>query len=843
MTDYLQVEQANTCAAEAQFSDRMYAEVGDGAPRVLSVQASHCQSDVRYDVFSRNHQCTCVALTFLANHSEGIMFKMPDLDRVLEEGDALYVGIKMQLITEGRFHQDLLTMDEVPLSVSTLNQTYYVQKSDVMMGYLRARGTPSREGWWIPLPERLQCLSTDVSHALLMVSPECIAVFRDRSGRYGFFDSHSRTADGLPHPTGDGTAVILTFTHLSDMTDRILQLFWERSDEAGYEFMPVSFETGQQSGQLPSLSVCEQASQVISALPESGTNVGAKVNLVGSGAKNQEKIDKINKQRRRKEMHKTTDSTKQRGGPKDPTASHVMRKHKKRDYERNRYVSSLQFQTNKKKAVKEKYKQDPHFRNKKKDYMARRYKIDKVVQSKKKAYMVRRYSTDTLFQRRMKEYMVRRYSTDTLFQRRMKEYMIKRYAGDSEFRAHHILRCTLRKTQKCVGDAAYHVLHRLQCALKIKKKYKPYIHHSQKTPQPLVSKVMESAIHAFRCKIQKGPTHVCTVCHRALFPDQVRVCNRTRYDKNVHVAASCLTGKYVHACDSACSDFCVVPEERKQEWICHTCDSHLKRGHMPSIASANKLELQPIPTELVELNVLERQLIAKIVPFAKIVALPKGQQKAVHGAIVCVPSEVEQTVNSLPRPRSASQLLQVKLKRHIKFKGYQHFHTVNMHNVLAALSKLKAVHSEYRDISIRESAIFESHLDEEGDDTENQQEVDVAEQPGQVEQQVSVEEHDELRPGLTLDTCMQPPDIGQEILSYGEGIFSIAPAQGKKPVGFFKIPKLEAMAFPVQFPTGQNTIDEARQISLSPSMYFKARLFSVDTRLRAIRVTYSFRNL
>ncbi len=172
-------------------------------------------------------------------------------------------------------------------------------------------------------------------------------------------------------------------------------------------------------------------------------------------------------------------------------------------------------------------------------------------------------------------------------------------------------------------------------------KYKPYIHHSQKTPQPLVSKVMESAIHAFRCKIQKGPTHICTVCHRALFPDQVRVCNRTRYDKNVHVAASCLTGKYVHACDSACSDFCVVPEERRLEWICHTCDSHLKRGHMPSIASANKLELQPIPTELVELNVLERQLIAKIVPFAKIVALPKGQQKAVHGAIVCVPSEVE----------------------------------------------------------------------------------------------------------------------------------------------------------------------------------------------------------
>ncbi|KAG1924711.1 hypothetical protein F2P79_025983, partial [Pimephales promelas] len=36
---------------------------------------------------------------------------------------------------------------------------------------------------------------------------------------------------------------------------------------------------------------------------------------------------------------------------------------------------------------------------------------------------------------------------------------------------------------------------------------------------------MESAIHAFRCKIQKGSTHVYTVCHRALFPDQVKGVN------------------------------------------------------------------------------------------------------------------------------------------------------------------------------------------------------------------------------------------------------------------------------------------------------------------------------
>lgn len=82
----------------AQFSDGQQYEDSNNTSRVLSVQASHCQSDARYDIFSRNHQCTCVALTFLAYHSEGTLFTQPDLDRVLEEGDALYVGFKMQLI-------------------------------------------------------------------------------------------------------------------------------------------------------------------------------------------------------------------------------------------------------------------------------------------------------------------------------------------------------------------------------------------------------------------------------------------------------------------------------------------------------------------------------------------------------------------------------------------------------------------------------------------------------------------------------------------------------------------------------------------------------------------------
>ncbi|KAE8291787.1 hypothetical protein D5F01_LYC09148 [Larimichthys crocea] len=186
---------------------------------------------------------------------------------------------------------------------------------------------------------------------------------------------------------------------------------------------------------------------------------------------------------------------------------------------------------------------------------------------------------------------------------------------------------------------------------------------------------------------------------------------------------------------------------------------------------------------------------------------PNQDSKEQYTVLVCVSSEVEATVNCLPRPSSDAQLLQVKLKRHIKYKGHQYFFTVNMKNVLAGLATLKDIHSEHKDVSIDETATFDSLPDDLPYDKEQTQQDngDASEQADQSQNP----EKDELRPGLVLDSCMQPPDIAQEVLSYGDGIFSVAPAQGNKPVGFFAISKLEAMAFPVQFPTGQNTVGKA----------------------------------
>ncbi|CAI5637789.1 unnamed protein product [Oreochromis niloticus] len=300
---------------------------------------------------------------------------------------------------------------------------------------------------------------------------------------------------------------------------------------------------------------------------------------------------------------------------------------------------------------------------------------------------------------------------------------------------------------------------------------------------------------------------------------------------------------------------CNVPDERKREWICHTCHTHLKNGSMPALAVANKLDLADIPPELSDLNILERHLIAKCIPFAKIIPLPKGRQRAIRGNVVCVPSEVQETVEALPRLRINSQVMRVKLKRRLSYKGHQLFQTVSWSKLVQALHKLKQIHPQYKDVSIRDDAelcdpTLPDEDDEEEDDDENMNEddydaadlmeIDSCEKNALCEAQNENEQDIDMLPcdgeqpreqmrddsdqadgltngGFALESCLQPPDVAEEILCFSEGIYSVAPAERNNPISFFKTPKLEAMAFPVQFPTGQNTLDERRLIKVSPS--------------------------
>ncbi len=201
--------------------------------------------------------------------------------------------------------------------------------------------------------------------------------------------------------------------------------------------------------------------------------------------------------------------------------------------------------------------------------------------------------------------------------------------------------------------------------------------------------------------MQEFPAIACTVCHRARFKEQVKQCQRSKYPNTARVQ-NAMTGDYVHRCNDGCSDRSTYHKLKQKEWVCFTCDRHLKKGDVPPQAIVNGLRLEPIPEELKTLNPLERHLISIIQPFQKIVPLPKGGQKGVRGQMVCVPADLQKTADTLPWTPDTHSLIRVKLKRKLEYKGHHLFMTVSQDKIMKALMKLKENNPHYKDVKIND---------------------------------------------------------------------------------------------------------------------------------------------
>uniref|UniRef100_A0A669CTC8 ATP-dependent DNA helicase n=1 Tax=Oreochromis niloticus TaxID=8128 RepID=A0A669CTC8_ORENI len=534
---------------------------------------------------------------------------------------------------------------------------------------------------------------------------------------------------------------------------------------------------------------------------------------------------------------------------------------------RSAYKDSSIFREKLKERIRSAYKDSSIFREKQKERIRRTYKDSPIFREKQKERIRTTYRTCAEFRKKhkayMKSYVYNLYKESEEFRQKKKCYIAKRYGEERQFQQQHKDNMRKRMTVKYLNSFSFRQMHNISCAMNIKRKYRQMHRPAESLQCHPDNTLMNEAISRFRSNIKSAPSYVCTVCLKASFPNQVKICKRENYSKHQTVAQQCLTGKFVHVCDEACNDQCSFPVERKKEYICHTCHSSLKSGRMPRLAAVNGLELQDIPAELCELNILERHLIAKCIPFAKIIPLPKGRQRLIRGNVVCVPSEVQQTVDSLPRLRSQSQIMRIKLKRRLCYKGHQLFQTVTWSKLIQALHKLKQIHPQYTDIVIRDDALLcdptlpdddssdEASMASDDYDEADLMEIDnyekdalLCESESESEQAINMqscdEQPEEQNPeepesdlnngGFALESCLQPVDISEEILCFTDNTYCVAPAERNNPVSFFRTPHLEAMAFPVQFPTGQNTLDEKRRLKLTPSAYFKSRLFNIDAR-------------
>ncbi|XP_042269742.1 uncharacterized protein LOC121898666 isoform X1 [Thunnus maccoyii] len=454
--------------------------------------------------------------------------------------------------------------------------------------------------------------------------------------------------------------------------------------------------------------------------------------------------------------------------------------------------------------MKKKYQESVQHREKRKEKIKVKYQKNVLHREKVKEMSVSKYRRDMLHREKVKEMSVSKYRRDMLHRQSVKAMTKARYYGNADHKK-RVLAANKVKGQQ------------------LKEKEEQF----------------DFVMQQFLAKVKDGPEFVCCVCHRLLFRHQVLNCKRDFYNKNEAVASfadKCITEVYLHKCNKDCEKPCqLLDTARGCLWICYTCHGKINKGIMPPECAINSLKVDPIPPELACLNSLEQHLISLHIPFMKMLALPKGGQNGVHGPVTCVPANIVQTSNVLPRCNMEGSLLRVKLKRKLTYKGHYEYQFVDTMHVRQALQYLKRTNVHYKDVEFNEAWLNE-FCREEGDlgkDTDG----DV--ESGKVDCEDELL-HDRQQHCMFQDTCLMPVDIGQEMLDqYFDDILNLAPAEGNSPVKLLSDHANEAKCFPVLFPQGRNTYHESRANRLTLSRYFNNRILHADGRF-AHNVEYIF---
>ena len=91
--------------------------------------------------------------------------------------------------------------------------------------------------------------------------------------------------------------------------------------------------------------------------------------------------------------------------------------------------------------------------------------------------------------------------------------------------------------------------------------------------------------------------------------------------------------------------------------------------------------------------------------FRKVTIMPKGQSPKVKGAICSIPVETDDVVNTLPRGADSNELIMVKLKKKLIYRGHVFFEPVCPDIVQRVLEYLKENNPLYSDVTINTEGI------------------------------------------------------------------------------------------------------------------------------------------
>ncbi|CAC5386093.1 unnamed protein product [Mytilus coruscus] len=375
---------------------------------------------------------------------------------------------------------------------------------------------------------------------------------------------------------------------------------------------------------------------------------------------------------------------------KNKYKSDIVFKQARTDYIKHKFKSSIQFRQTQKDYIKIKYKSNNQFRQAQKDYIKIKYKSNSQFRQAQKNYIKIKYKSNSQFQQTQKDYSKKKYRLNIKFKKAVK------YASDKDF----------QRTVKTLNLLRYrhHVLLREKCKKRQRELYRRELWYREKKiflVQQRRSKGVKNIASWFRQQVMDGPRYICAVCIKMKFRKQVVELDKQKYLKKgtkiAAVANQSITSQFEYSCTADCPIKCETINHKS--WICYTCHRHLLLSKIPADANANGLQLSTIPEELKTLNILEKQLISLRIPFMKLVQLPKGNQRGIIGPCVSIPTDIQKTVNILPRCDDETQLVRCKLKRKQSYIGYSQYGFVSTKKISEALECLKENDPYYKDVS------------------------------------------------------------------------------------------------------------------------------------------------
>lgn len=431
--------------------------------------------------------------------------------------------------------------------------------------------------------------------------------------------------------------------------------------------------------------------------------------------------------------------------------------------------------------------------------------------------------------------------------------MLKRYHSNYQIRSKVIQQALERYRRRCSCSERQ----RKRIYDESRRILKKYVVMQSRVNVTKCRALYNNLLKRFRQMSKEGPDYICIICRLALFRDQVLVFVEGKYvEKGMSKKAKNLVKSY-------------LPDnyETETNWICKSCSTKLRRKQMPCRAVVNDLEVCDIPPELKKLNNLEKHLIALRLPFMKIVNLCSGKisnrfaQKGTKGPLHCVPSDVQDTVTSLPRPVDKSMMVRLQLKRRLNYKAVWEEQMINPRDVREALFVLNKKHPGYKDIKINEinehylcsdnetmnvheeeSRVDLINIDEDREDVSIEDREILNEERlkrlalGDIEEcQTNDEEMDEdeqdirAKFNIGTDSCTQPADFN-DVVVFDKDPYVVAPAEKNKLSSLLTDKSIEALAFPHLFPDGRGSFNEERVTKITWTEYCKARLFSCDSR-------------